>query len=87
MSLDERALIEYVTQQRWYGAKSRGVVHAQVLDSAVLRTQEPQLVLALVEVRYETGAHDLYQLLVSFRDGEHVPRRPRARTRRSHGSS
>ena len=72
MSLDERALIEYVTQQRWYGAKSRGVAHAQVLDSAVLRTQEPQLVLALVEVRYETGVHDLYQLLVSFRDGEHV---------------
>jgi trehalose synthase-fused probable maltokinase len=70
MSYDERALIEYVTQQRWYGAKSRGVAHAQVVDSAVLRTQEPQLALALVEVRYETGAHDLYQLLVSFREGE-----------------
>ena len=70
MSYDERALIDYVTQQRWYGAKSRGVTHAQVLDSAVLRTQEPQLALALVEVRYETGAHDLYQLLVSSREGE-----------------
>ena len=70
MSFDERALIEHVTQQRWYGAKSRGVAHAQVLDSAVLRTQEPQLALALVEVRYETGVHDLYQLLFSFREGE-----------------
>ena len=55
MSFDERALIEHVTQQRWYGAKSRGVAHAQVLDSAVLRTQEPQLALALVEVRLRDG--------------------------------
>jgi predicted trehalose synthase len=70
MSFDERALIEHVMQQRWYGAKSRGIAHAQVLDSAVLRTQEPQLALALVEVRYETGVHDLYQLLFSFREGE-----------------
>ena len=70
MSFDERALIEHVTQQRWYGAKTRGVAHAEVLDSAVLRTQEPQLALALVEVRYETGVHDLYQLLFSFREGE-----------------
>ncbi len=30
MSFDERSLIEHVTQQRWYGAKSRGVAHAQV---------------------------------------------------------
>ena len=73
MSFDEQALIEHVTQQRWYGAKSRGIAHAQVLDSAVLRTQEPQLALALVEVRYETGVHDLYQLLFSFHAGEPGP--------------
>jgi len=70
MSFDERSLIEHVMQQRWYGAKSRGIAHAQVLDSAVLRTQEPQLALALVEVRYETGVHDLYQLLFSYHEGE-----------------
>jgi len=70
MSYDERALIEYVTQQRWYGAKSRGVAYAQLLDSAMLRTQEPRLELALVEVRYETGSHDVYQLLVSSREDE-----------------
>ncbi len=63
MSFDERALIEQVMQQRWYGAKSRGVAHAQVLDSVVMRAEEPPLALALVEMRYETGAHDLYQLL------------------------
>jgi trehalose synthase-fused probable maltokinase len=68
-SLDEQALIEYVLDQRWYGAKSRSVAHAQVLESVVLRTAEPQFAIALVEMRYDTGAHDIYQLLYSMRDG------------------
>jgi maltokinase len=63
--VDEQALIEYVTRQRWYGAKSRMVSHAEVLDTIMLRQAEPQLSLALVEMRYDTGAHDIYQLLFS----------------------
>src|SRR6478609_10959283 len=69
-ALDEARLIDYVTQQRWYGAKSRSVSHAEVLDSVVLRTTEPQLALALVEMRYDTGAHDIYQLPLSMRGDE-----------------
>ncbi|MGH2934252.1 MAG: phosphotransferase, partial [Gaiellaceae bacterium] len=68
MRFDEQALIEHVTRQRWYGAKSRDVAHAQVVDSVVLRTAEPQFALALVEMRYDTGAHDVYQLLYALRD-------------------
>lgn len=70
MSFDERALIERVMRQRWYGAKSRGVAHAQVLDSVIVRAEEPRLALALVEMRYETGAHDLYQLLYALHGDE-----------------
>ena len=70
MNFDEQALIEHVTRQRWYGAKSREVIHAQVLDSVAVRTSEPQLALALVEMRYDTGAHDTYQLVYALRDGE-----------------
>ncbi|MDE3026397.1 MAG: hypothetical protein KGI93_12600, partial [Acidobacteriota bacterium] len=66
---DETALIDYVTRQRWYGAKSRAVAHSGVLDSVVLRTTEPQFALALVEMRYETGQHDIYQLLYAMREG------------------
>jgi predicted trehalose synthase len=69
MSFDEQALIAYVTSRRWYGAKSRTVAHSQVLDSVVLRTAEPQFSLALVEMRYETGAHDIYQLVHATRAG------------------
>ena len=67
MRMDESALIEYVTRQRWYGAKSRTVSHSDVLDTVTIRQAEPQLSLAIVELRYDTGAHDIYQLL--FSDG------------------
>jgi maltokinase len=70
MSFDERALIEYVTSRRWYGAKSRTVAHSQLLDSVVLRTAEPHFALALVEMRYDTGAHDIYQLVYALRGDE-----------------
>src|SRR5438067_8247813 len=69
MSWNEQAVIDHVVRQRWYGAKSREVAHANVLDSVVLRTAEPQFALALVEMRYDTGAHDIYQLLYALRDG------------------
>jgi maltokinase len=72
VSFDEHALIDYVTRQRWYGAKSRAVAHSQVLESVVVRTTEPQLALALVEMRYETGAHDIYQLLYALREDQLV---------------
>ncbi|HVS85504.1 MAG TPA: hypothetical protein VHD91_07725 [Gaiellaceae bacterium] len=62
---DPSVLIDYVTRQRWYGSKSRTVVDAQVLDTVEIRSTEPTLSLALVELRYDTGVHDLYQLLVT----------------------
>ena len=52
--MDERALIEYVTRQRWYGSKSRTVSHSEVLDTVTIRRAEPQLSLALVEMRFDT---------------------------------
>jgi maltokinase len=63
VTFNEQAVIEYVTKQRWYGAKSRAVTHSQVLDAVELRTTDPHFTLELVEMRYETGAHDIYQLL------------------------
>jgi len=60
--MDSNELIEYVTRQRWYGAKSRTVSHADILDSVVVRSVEPQLTLDLVGLTYDTGAHDVYQV-------------------------
>jgi trehalose synthase-fused probable maltokinase len=68
--MDETALIDYVTRQRWYGAKSRTVSHAGVLDAVTIRQAEPQLTLTLVEMRFDTGAHEIYQLLFSAGEGD-----------------
>src|SRR3954453_298275 len=69
MRVDEQELIEYVTEQRWYGSKSRTVSHSQVLDLVILREADPAYSLALVEIRFDTGSHDIYQLLLAA-DGD-----------------
>ena len=57
---DDTSLIEFITSQRWYGSKTREVGSATVVDRAKLRDD---LQLQLVEVRFETGTHETYQLL------------------------
>jgi maltokinase len=64
LHLDESALVEHVREQRWFGAKSRELVGATVLDVAALREIDPPLYLVLAELRYPEGTHDLYQLLL-----------------------
>jgi trehalose synthase-fused probable maltokinase len=70
MNVDEQQLIHYVTEQRWYGSKSRSVSHSQVLDTVALHSTEPEYTLALVEIRFDTGAHDIYQLLFTHSGDE-----------------
>jgi trehalose synthase-fused probable maltokinase len=65
---DERALIDFVTAQRWFGSKTRHVTHARVIDRATLRNVTPLLEVALVEIGFETGTHENYQLLLG--DGQ-----------------
>jgi trehalose synthase-fused probable maltokinase len=59
MKLDEGKLIEYVTAQRWYGSKGREVASAGTVD----RIDLPGLTLALVELVFPEGTHEVYQLL------------------------
>ena len=59
----EQELIQFVTAQRWFGSKTRETIHARVIDNAVLREEDPRLELELVEVGFDTGTHETYQLL------------------------
>lgn len=63
--MEEQALIQFVTNQRWFGSKARTVAHAQVVDCATL---QDGLELQLVEVRFDTGTHETYQLVTSGDD-------------------
>jgi maltokinase len=60
---NERSLIDFVTGQRWFGSKTRDVTHATVIDTARLRESDPALDLKLIEIRFDTGTHETYQLL------------------------
>jgi trehalose synthase-fused probable maltokinase len=63
-ALDDERLPEWISGQRWYASKSRSVSSAHVVEQLTLRA-EPLLVLALVQTRFATGTHELYQLLAT----------------------
>ncbi|HEV8461657.1 MAG TPA: phosphotransferase [Gaiellaceae bacterium] len=53
-------LTEFVTSQRWFGSKTRAVTGADVVDRATL---VEGLELLIVEIRFDTGTHETYQLI------------------------
>jgi predicted trehalose synthase len=67
--VDEDRLGEWLRSRRWFGAKAADLSHFGVLDVVPLRDDPPPLSCALVEARFNSGMHDLYQLLVSSREG------------------
>jgi trehalose synthase-fused probable maltokinase len=60
------ALGEWLAQQRWFASKSRALSGTEVFDAASIST-DPSLVLAIVQVRFTTGTHELYQLPLGLR--------------------
>jgi predicted trehalose synthase len=69
-SIDPETLGAWLRDRRWFGAKAADLSHFGVLDTVALRDEPPPLACALVEARFNSGMHDLYQLLVSSRDRE-----------------
>ncbi len=66
--MDEESLRSWITQQRWYASKSRGVSGIDVVEG-VLLSEEPLLYLALVQTRFATGTHESYQLPLALAPG------------------
>jgi hypothetical protein len=64
--VDTDALRDWMSEQRWYASKSRGLAGVELMDAAALGEQ---LFLALVQTRLATGTHELYQLLLHTRGG------------------
>ncbi len=78
--LDEESLREWVQEQRWYASKSRAVTGIEIVEG-VLLSDDPSLFLALVQTRFATGTHELYQLPLGLvRGGERSSERAIART-------
>jgi trehalose synthase-fused probable maltokinase len=72
LALPEAELREYVLQQRWYGSKSEEVASVSAVDAFPLRDgeDEPLLAIAVVEVRFASGMHDLYNVPLGLRRGD-----------------
>ena len=68
--VDDERLREFVQGRRWFGSKTQEIAHAHVVDAAVVRTEAPLLVVAIAEVRFHEGTHDLYQLLFGLRPAD-----------------
>jgi maltokinase len=66
-ALPEERLHEWVLEQRWFASKAREVAVLNVLEAVTLRDDAPGLVLALVEARFHTGTHELYQVPLGLR--------------------
>jgi trehalose synthase-fused probable maltokinase len=62
--LDTDALRDWIQRQRWYASKSRSVAGVEIAEHLALNER---LLLALVQTRFATGTHELYQLLVAGR--------------------
>ena len=78
--LDEESLREWVQEQRWYASKSRAVNGIEIVEG-ILLSDDPSLFIALVQTRFATGTHELYQLPLGLvRGGEPSGERAIAQT-------
>ncbi len=66
--ISEETLADYVMSQRWFGSKSREVAGISIIEALAIREADPKLTLAIVEVRFHPGTHELYQLPIGCRD-------------------
>jgi maltokinase len=61
----------WVAKQRWFASKSREIASINVLTRVDL-CSDPQLAVELVEARFHSGTHELYQLLPGEPGAERV---------------
>ncbi len=67
-SIESDDLGAWLRERRWFGAKAADLTHFGVLDVVHLRGGDHPLALALIEARFNSGMHDLYQVLIGARD-------------------
>ncbi len=68
VTVDAQFLEGWLVEQRWFASKSRDPSAVNLLETLTLHdSEERPLVLALVEARFATGTHELYQVLLGAR--------------------
>ncbi len=73
--LDGESLRNWIAQQRWYGAKARAITGLEIVECPAIG-HDPEMLLGLVQTRFATGTHELYQLPVILVPRDDTPARP-----------
>jgi maltokinase len=73
--LDLENVATWLEAQRWYASKSRHVTGLQ-FDESVAIADGPPLILNLVQARFASGSHELYQLPFALLGADQVGERP-----------
>ena len=60
--VNSETLLAWLREQRWFASKSRTLSGLEVVEEAAV---DDQLSLAMMQVQFATGAHELYQLLLT----------------------
>jgi len=64
--LENNILPEYLMQMRWFGGKGRNMQTLRIVDHAEIPLEENSAFLLLIEITYESGLPEFYQLSVGF---------------------
>jgi maltokinase len=67
--IDLEELAEWLVERRWFASKSRELSQVGVIDMPLLDPEAPELRIALVEVHFGTGTHEIYQVPVAVDSG------------------
>jgi len=73
--LDPDTVAAWLEAQRWYASKSRHVIGLQIEESVAI-ADGPPLVVNLVQARFASGSHELYQLPFVLLAADQVGDRP-----------
>jgi maltose alpha-D-glucosyltransferase/alpha-amylase len=68
--LEREILYPYLSKMRWFGGKSRTVESLQIIKHARIPLQENDALIYLIELSYDSGLPDTYQLPVAFGRGD-----------------
>lgn len=64
--LENTVLPQYLPKMRWFGGKSRTLQNIRITDSVNIPSGPEQVLLCIIEVNYQNGLPEMYQLPLTF---------------------
>ncbi|TDB59147.1 maltose alpha-D-glucosyltransferase [Arundinibacter roseus] len=69
-TLENKILNQYLVQTGWFIGKERSMVSLEIVQHAEIAVSDKKVFLLLLEVQYESGLPELYQLPLAFVKGD-----------------